>query len=711
MSARFSARPPLWLQTLLVAIVAVMASAAIFGRWSAAAWSQPHWLVGDPVEVYARVKIAAEQPGSVFLGPGSVAALGAPAVADWSAYSVPDRLVFAFTGLLAGPLGLIAAVQTMSLVLLGANAASFFICARWLRWRWEWAAALALVFALCTYNVRWGITLSFSQTFTLPPLLLLLARGSRRGPRPVRAWRWLAIGLGLWLAQGNPYLAYFSGVVGVGALVLASVRRAPWARGQLIVLFLAVLGAAFLVANARYLSTFLRPTAGAAMVRDLGDLRTYALRPADWFVPPADHRAPPLAKLGRDYFDQTQGRGEHYYNYLGVVGIAAFATLLAASVRRLWRRPRRPAEALLGFAWILAFGVAGGINTWLGSAGLDIFRASSRIGIYASVWLLLFLGGWLTRRLRPGLGSLTLALLIAGVAVLDQTPPLAGSDAPRINRGRWDDYAALTAALERSLPPRAMVFQLPVVSFPEAGPTGRMPDYEHLLPYLTSSSLRYSYGHLSNSDALRWARHTSRQPVSRLLEILELAGFSALWIDRRAYPDNAAALERELRAEGRVELPGPAALAEILVIALRPSANPQIPDFSDPRYTELWDESGAGEALFALEGWYPMEHSAANRWRWAGNHAVLGLWVETPRQDAIMRFRLSGPPSSAVRISLGKAVLALAAPGPETCVIRVPLAAGLNRIEWTLEGSTFRPGPHDPRDLGFMVENLTVSVP
>lgn len=696
---------------MLVAMVAMLVAAGLFGRWSLDAWSQPHWLEGDPLEVYARVKIAGEQPAATLVGLGSVRALGAPGRADWTGYPVPDRIVFVLTGTFADLTGLMAAVQLMSAAIFGLNAASFFLCARWLRWRWEWAAALALAFAFCTYNLRWGITLSFSQTFTLPPLVLLCARCCHRGIALGRASRLLALGLALWLAQGQPYLAYFAGVVAGGALGLGLSRRIPRQRLTPLFWFLGALLTGFLACNARTIMNRFDAAESAPLVRSASDLKTYALRPLEWLVPPADHRLLALGRIGRAYFDGREGRGEFFYNYLGVVGVVALAWLLGHAAWRMIRSPRRIPDAVLGLLWITAFGLAGGLNTWVGAAGLDIFRAGTRIGIFAQVWVLLFLGGSLGRLFSHRAASLALALLLPGLAIWDQTPPLADPSVRQANHARWQDYATLTASLERALPAGAMVFQLPVAAFPESARIGTMPDYEHLLPYLTSRSLRYSYGHLANAPALRWSRHVGLLPATQRVAALEQAGFAALWIDTRAYPDQAATLLQALRASGYVEYDPVTRPAPIRVFRLNPAPAPRLPDFADPRYHEPWDDPAAQPSLLALADWHPLEQNQTGRWRWAARDAKLGIFTEPARPQASLRFKIGGPATSVVVVRRGEQELLRTAPGDKIHLLNLSLAAGLTQLTFHLEGATFRPGDHDPRELGFMVENLSVSVP
>jgi hypothetical protein len=684
----------------------------IFGRLNFTDWAAPQWLEGDPLEVYARVKIAHEQPVDTLFNLTKVDALGAPIRADWTGYPAPDRVIFVLTGRLAGLVGLIAAIQWMSAVILGLNAVSFYLCARWLRWRWEWAAALAMVFALCTYNVRWGITLSFSQTFTLPPLILVCALAARRGVALTRGWTMLAAGLGLWLGQGNPYLAYFSGFVAGGALLLSLFRGCPWIRFAPLATFLVALSVCFIAANASHIRAALTKNGDRTLVRSLDDVRTYSLRPVEWLIPPADHRAPSLGEIGRKYHATREGRGELFYNYLGILGLAGLLGLIASRIcqRNKWNSHRF--DPLLGLLWIIIFGVIGGLNYGLAAAGIDLFRASTRIGIFAQVWVCFFLGGLLSRsfRTQPRFVSVGLALVLTAAAVWDQTPPLADATARRNNIARWNTYKATTAQLERESPAGAMVFQLPSVPFPEAGRTGEMPDYEHLLPYLTSTSLRYSYGQLRTSPALRWARHLSRLPAGDLAGALERAGFSALWIDTRAYADGADALVTAFRAAGRQEIGTPGALTA-RVFRLNPSPNPQLPDFSDPRLQDPWDEHAASANLLALRGWYGLEQNAGKHWRWAHQEAELGVWADATTHSATLRFRLGGPPHSKVILRRGDRELWRAAPGEPVHTVKLSLSPGLNTLVWLLDGSPFRPGGDDPRELGFMVENLSMSVP
>jgi len=702
---------------LLLAAATWLTVMAVFGRWTCADWSEPHWLEGDPLEVYARVKIAAEQPRHALASFAEPARLGAPYVADWRAYTVPDRIVFVLTGLLSRSVGLVAAVQLVSALGFVLNAVSFFLCARWLGRRWEWAAAFALGFAFCNYNLRWGITLSLAQTFTLPPLVLLCAYAAR--PAPAR-WRasWLALGvaLGGWLGLGNPYLAFFAGVVAGGGFALALLRRAPLPRLAPLAAFLATVAVVFVATNLHYARAHWSAAEASVLARDPSDFQRYALRPLEWFIPPADHRLAPLAAVGRAYQAKLPG-GEFFYAYLGLIGAVGLVGLLIAALRRPRHSLGRP-SALAGLLWIVAFGLPYGINSWLGSVGLDVFRASTRIAVFGAVWVAFFLAArasWLTRT-WPRWASIAAALILAGFTVWEQTPALSARAPRAANTARLEAYQELMVRLEGELPRGALIFQLPVAPFPEAGRIAAMPDYEHFLPFLFSANLRFSYGHLGSAAAMRWERSIAHLPPRKMVGELQQTGFTALWIDRRGFSDEAVALVRELQSAKLPEIAVPAGLP-INIFRLRPVARPTLPDPNKPFFYDAWSAAETDDPpvrTLAIDGWYPLEREGARTWRWAAQRATLGLWnTDVTRQKIRVTFVPIGRPPATLQLHYGGRMVwegALAEVANKAQTVDLVLAPELNRLNWRLEGKTFVPGRNDRRRLGFALENLSVEL-
>jgi phosphoglycerol transferase len=127
--------------------------------------------------------------------------------------------------------------------------------------------------------------------------------------------------------------------------------------------------------------------------------------------------------------------------------------------------------------------------------------------------------------------------------------------------------------MEDALPPGGMVFQLPAVSYPEAGTTHRMPDYAHLACHSYSRTLRWSYGTNRNRRWDEWHQYVASLPSAEFVRALVLADFAGVYVDRRGYADRGDGILTELRG-----LLGPEVAAsdsgEQLLFALAPAAQP-----------------------------------------------------------------------------------------------------------------------------------------
>jgi phosphoglycerol transferase len=104
------------------------------------------------------------------------------------------------------------------------------------------------------------------------------------------------------------------------------------------------------------------------------------------------------------------------------------------------------------------------------------------------------------------------------------------------------------AGIEAALPPRAMIFQLPYVPFPENPPVNAMLDYEHFKAYLHSRTLRWSYGAIKGEQEDLWQKTVAAKPPAEFVQEISRAGFVGIYINRDGYEDKAARVEAELSA-------------------------------------------------------------------------------------------------------------------------------------------------------------------
>jgi phosphoglycerol transferase len=78
------------------------------------------------------------------------------------------------------------------------------------------------------------------------------------------------------------------------------------------------------------------------------------------------------------------------------------------------------------------------------------------------------------------------------------------------------------------------------------GPVGDMEDYEHLRPVLHTDSLRISYGAVKGRGDTDWQKQCAGNQPLEMVRELQRRGFSAILINRKAYPDKAEDLRRQL---------------------------------------------------------------------------------------------------------------------------------------------------------------------
>jgi hypothetical protein len=121
------------------------------------------------------------------------------------------------------------------------------------------------------------------------------------------------------------------------------------------------------------------------------------------------------------------------------------------------------------------------------------------------------------------------------LGVLDQASPVILPKAGARDH-LWDADAKFVATMERRLPPGAMVFQLPVVDFPEHGAIRHMAAHDLIKEsYLHSDDLRWSAGGVRGRSG-EWQWPAAQLRTRELLRRLRVLGFSAIMLDRYGYP-------------------------------------------------------------------------------------------------------------------------------------------------------------------------------
>jgi phosphoglycerol transferase len=279
--------------------------------------------------------------------------------------------------------------------------------------------------------------------------------------------------------------------------------------------------------------------------RTPSEAETYGLRPSHLLFPGEDHR---LASV-HPFFARGVSR---WGVYLGLVGGVGFVALLG----RLLLRGRGTGErsTLLNFLALLTgcgvlVATVDGFGYVFGQLATPAVRWYYRMAVFLAFFALTTVAVGLDRlgrRLGPSpWRRAAFCGLLAGILIfglVDQVPRPVFRDEDFYAR-RFRDDAAFVGAIEASLPPGAMVFQLPYSPFPEPEPWWPGLPYELLRPYLHSRTLRWSYGAYKGRTWDRWQRRTVEKTVKDMVRELAVAGFQGIYLDRSCYRDHGYVIE------------------------------------------------------------------------------------------------------------------------------------------------------------------------
>ncbi|HUR60603.1 MAG TPA: hypothetical protein VM029_22975 [Opitutaceae bacterium] len=605
-----------WRVVLLVLVTALI-WCAHYGKWTRESWQLPLDYAGDAPEILAQMRAAAD--GDLWpLQPKVVDRLGAPFGAHWNAYPTPDKHLMLLVGAFTPWLGLFAAANLVMMLAPVSAALAFYFVARWLRCRWEWAWAGALLFAFTYHTFHRGLGhFSIAFTWTVPIGLLavwLVARSQRLEWRSGGAAVCLVAAVALGIS--NPYNLLFWVQLMGWALIAQWFQQRRWSNLSIGVAAIGVAAVAFLASNIEVWLFVAEPEATPLVARNYGGTEMYALKPMEMLIPPTFHRWDALAFLGHRYVRWSIWRGEVFLPYLGLIGIAGLLWLVALTMRQVFARRALPGQAL-SIGWLVAYATVGGLTNVIALvAGFQVFRATNRVAVFISVIVLMFLVVRLARLTMrwPAWSRFGVALLVAGFGVFDQVPKEdSAAERAQIAAAVRSDQE-LGRQLEAALPAGAMIFQLPVLGFPEVVPPHRLADYELFRPFLVTDTLRFSYGAAKFRARSRWQRDLENVSPATLVRRLEAYGFAGLYLNRKGYEDRAERMLKELAALGYERcIEGPS--GQQVVVLLHPNPNPILP---------------MGRALTFGLGWHPRGTEPT---RWANSDAVMSYF--NPHEHAI----------------------------------------------------------------------------
>jgi phosphoglycerol transferase len=413
----------------------------------------------------------------------------------------------------------------------------------------EVALVVALLYTLVPYHFLRGETHVFLSAYYAVPVGAYLALSVLEGRG--------RIGLGVGglaalvaLASGSFYYSAFTVLLVVVAAVLRFLgtreRRALTAGGFVVGVILAV---SLVQLSPTIVYRIKHGTNEEVAQRYWFESENYGLKITELLLPVDGHRIDALADRKAEYRQQIP-QNEGSAATLGVVGAVGFLWLLAvavAAVVGIGRSRELEVHRSLAALTVVAVlvGTTGGLSTLIAVAWPQI-RAWNRLSIFIAFFALaaiaLLLEG-LRRRLPPA----AFVAVLVGILALGAADQTTSAFIPPYDavKAQYQADAESIRTLEARLPARAAVVQLPYEPFPEPTP-GLRDLYEPAKPYIHSSDLRWSWGAMRGRPD-DWAAMYATKPAAELVPAARAAGFAGILVDRRAYPDQGAATEADLR--------------------------------------------------------------------------------------------------------------------------------------------------------------------
>ncbi|MFM7206464.1 MAG: hypothetical protein ACKO4T_07345 [Planctomycetaceae bacterium] len=576
-----------WLDRMDALVVAVLLGVvtlgwcAANGKWTASQWAVPSAYLEpekcDVIHALAMMR-AAHEGEFVPLAWKQVSRLGAPGVANWNDWPLVEELQIVFFAALSQMVGLFAALNVGMLIGHCLAAATFYGVARYLGCLRPWAFVGGLAYGLAPFLFAQSphhITTEY--VWHIPMFILVWKWASTHGGLEWGSSRlWAAVGIAALTGLQSPY---FTNVL--CQLTLLGGAALAWRKRSFAVLkpVLVVIAAAAIPFVLMNLDTWTyRMAKGVnpgAVVREYKWLEIYGLKLVDLVVPPVTHHSEGFAKFAAAHRAGAPLLDEG--SYLGLVGVASLALLTLVAARDVVDAGRMPAAAWQAL-WVAITFSTGGLNAILGAFGFTLFRTGCRYSVVILAIVLMHAAEWLSARQGTStsggsseatrLGSLTAAAALTLLILWDQVPRGPAPEQAAAIARQVEADRGFVADVESVLPAGSLVFQVPVMDFPES-PVPGVPSYDHFRPYLHGSNLRYSFGSMKGRPEEEWQKavqaklfegavvdqqaqkiRLSIANVNTAVNELQERGFAAIYVNRNGFPDRGRGLVEALAELG-----------------------------------------------------------------------------------------------------------------------------------------------------------------
>lgn len=294
-----------------------------------------------------------------------------------------------------------------------------------------------------------------------------------------------------------------------------------------------------------------------AIERNFAETELYGLKIIQLFLPAQSHGSEFLENLLDNYNETTWFLNENSTAYIGLIGIVGFVILMLV----LFMKKNSKTTERLGFLselnlMMVLLGTSSGFGTMFAFLISPMLRAYTRISIficYVCILAFALAADSFYQKCMQNKKQKRIAYAFAGGVTLfalfgiwEGFPTIYVFDDEEIVV-EYSSDRDFVAQIEGMVEEGAKIYQLPYHLYPEGGFEYQMMDYDLYTGFIHSDTLKWSYASVKGRAGDEWNYNISQLPLADMVAQLKQEDFSGIYIDRRAYEEEAyQELERSL---------------------------------------------------------------------------------------------------------------------------------------------------------------------
>jgi phosphoglycerol transferase len=424
--------------------------------------------------------------------------------------------------------------------------------------------ALSIVFTFLPFHYLRIMHTNYVQYFYLPIIIYLMLKIWEKTPIffeefngklqvRINMGNVAKIGVIGFFATWNFYYTFFLTALAIVSTVSATFKNKSPAHAISGLIFTACLLAPFAASYYPYIDFNNEYTANELVAqRDPGQSIGAGLVIADLALPVNGHRIESLNEIRDLYNKTTPLKLAAGASTVGAITTVGFLLLIIFSfIDAPTNKIKSLASLNLACLIIAVPGGLGSLFAYLVSPQIREYGRISIIICTLAIFVIALCWIELSKKIKcADKVILILAPTILMLAIYDQIPPqhkigLNVSDIKAFNSDK-NFISNIESILTKK---DARVFQLPYICWPECiAPGFGWSPYPHVIGYLHSKSMKWSYGGVRGRISDQWYSGIAKLKTENMISALKVSGFSGIYIDRRGYTDKAALLESEIQS-------------------------------------------------------------------------------------------------------------------------------------------------------------------